>query len=419
MADTERSSLRLARRGGSNAPMTALGQTRTDPSEQILEAARQRLARSGFRGLTLRPLAQECGLTLAAVTYHFSAKARLIERVAERERTIDRDRHVAFAARFAALPCLTPTALAAVMEAYLDEAAGVAALTTTIWTELLLGAAIDAETRAALAPWVEERWSFWRDLFAGRVDDAEAWAAAAYGYVSDEAVHGLAQRDSADYRLLRAIGLERWAAGFPVAAPGLSQPDFFEAVVARLDPALALPTPDGPAELLKDKPGEIARAAAILIVHEGPDAVTHRAVGERAGVPASTVAYHFNNRMDLLRAGLTAIYLVAQGRLEIDGDERGAAVARSTVALALAAARDPSLTPFAVDLRRLRGENLHGRLSQLGADPARFDRCASQAASVTLLGATLIAEALKPAGQGVAYQVAPVLDWLVSARSLR
>lgn len=398
--------------------MDASAQTRIDPSDLILQAARQRLARSGFRGLTLRPLAQECGLTLAAVTYHFSVKARLIEQLAARERRLDRERHAAFAARFADLPVLTPAALSAALEAYLDEAAGPAALTTAIWTELLLNAAIDEEARAALAPWVEERWDFWRRFFTGRREDPDRWAAAAFGYASDEAVHGLVQRDRDDYRLLRAIGLERWAAGFPPIAPGLSQPAFFEAVVARLDPAVALPTRARPGEALQDKPGEIARAAAALIAQEGPDALTHRAVAERAGTPASTVAYHFNHRLDLLRAGLTAIYLAAQGRLELDGVERAAAVARGTVALALAATRDPNLTPFAIDLRRLRGENLHGRLPRMGADPARFDRCAAQAASVTLLGATLIAEALGEAGEGAPYHVGRIFDWLISVRSL-
>lgn len=400
-----------------NANMGAPTQSRIDPSEMILQAARRRLARSGFRGLTLRPVAQECGLTLAAVTYHFSAKSRLIEQLAERERRIDRERHAAFAARFSGLPVLTPVALSAILEAYLDEAAGAASLTTAIWTELLLSAAIDTEARAAIMPWIEERWGFWRGLFAGRRDGADGWAAAAFGYVCDEAIHGLVQRERDDYRLLRAMGLERWAAGFPAVAPGLSQPVFFGAVVARLDPALAMPTPDGGDDVLKDKPGEIARAAAGLIVQEGPDAVTHRAVGERAGAPASTVAYHFNNRMDLVRAGLTAIYLAAQGRLELDGAERGVVVARGTAALALTAARDPGLTAFAVDLRRLRGENLHGRLLEMGGDPARFDLCAAQAASVTLLGATLLGEAMGANGEGAPYHPARVLEWALTVRS--
>lgn len=382
-------------------------------ADQILLTARERLARGGFRGLTLRPLAQECGLSLAALTYHFSAKARLVERLAQRERQIDRERHAAFAARFADLSVLSPGALASAMEAYLEEAAGSAAQTTTIWTELLLSAVSDTEARAVMQPWIEERWLFWRSFFAGRREGSQAWAASAFGYVTDEAVHSLAQQGLDDYRLLRRMAIERWAFGFPLTVPGLSQPGFFEAVVARLNPALALPDPDAPTDLLKDRRGLIARAAGAVIVLEGAEAITHRAVGERASVPASTVAYHFNHRLDLLRAGLTTLYLAAQGRLELEGVEQGPAVARGTISVALAATRDADLLPFAIDLRRLRGENLYRQLPAMGADPLRFDRCASQAASVLLMGSTLLTQARGAASAADDLQIASVAEWLV------
>lgn len=386
----------------------------TGLAEQILAHARIRLAEGGFKALTLRPLAQACGFSLAAVTYHFGAKTQLVERLVTRERQIDRERHAEFAARFADLPSLLHGALTAVLEAYLDDSAGPGAETTMIWTELLLAGGWDVEARSVILPWIEERWAFWRTFFAGRLEGAEGWAAAAMSYVTDEAVHSLAQRKLEDYRLLRRMSLERWGGRFPLTAPGLSQSAFFDAVVKRLDPGLALPEPDAPATALNDRRSNIAQAAAAVIVLDGVEAITHRAVADRAGVPASTVAYHFTNRMDLVRAGMATVYLIAQGKMALKDVEPGLAVARGTVSVALAAARDADLLPFAVDLRRQRGANLHGRLPELGGDRRRFDLCAAQAASVLLLGSRLIGQSLEAAGALGPLDVGSVLDWIVS-----
>ncbi|WP_312161411.1 TetR family transcriptional regulator [Phenylobacterium sp.] len=372
------------------------------PAERILDAARTRLAAGGFRDLTLRPLAEASGATVAALTYHFGSKGQLIERLVAIEREADAARHAAFAQRFADLPGLRPGAIAALLEAYLDEAAGPARVTSLIWCELLLAAVNDPEARSLIAPWITARRAFWRELFAGRVDDPAAWANAAMGYVTDETVHSLAQDGEADYRLMRRMTLERLAGRGD--GLGLSDPAFFEAVVRRLDPALELP---GPAsrEPFSGRAQSIALAAGEVIVARGAEGVTHRAVGERAEAPASSVAYHFRTRLDLLHAGLTVIYLVAQGRLTPPQGPVEAFVARGTISVALAAAREPELRPYAVDLRRLRGENLRRRLAERTG--AEIDLCTAQCASIARLGATLLARA---AGQDPPLGV---VDWIV------
>lgn len=375
-------------------------------AERILEAARLRLAAGGFRDLTLRPLAEASGSTVAALTYHFGSKGALIERLVQAERQADAARHAAFLARFAGLRALTPAALVALLEHYLDEAAGRERVTSLIWCELLLTAVGDPEARDLVAPWIAERRAFWDAVFEGRIGDPQAWARACLGYVTDETAHGLAQQDSPDYRLMRAMTLERLAGRG--ASLGLSEPAFFEAVVRRLDPALALPGPASQAPYA-GRALDIAMAAGEVIVARGAEGVTHRAVGERAQAPASSVAYHFRTRLDLLRAGLTVIYLVAQGRLapRQDQAEIEAFVARGTVSVALAAARESELRPYAVDLRRLRGENLRRRAAErLGRD---LDLCAAQSASVARLGATLLARA-----EGSPPQSAELVDWMLA-----
>lgn len=376
------------------------------PAARILETARLRLAGGGFRDLTLRPLAEASGATVAALTYHFGSKAQLIERLVRQERAADAERHAAYLQRFAALPRLTPAALAVMLDAYLDEAAGPARTTNLIWSELLLQAAGDADARALIAPWIEERRAFWRSLFEGRIDDPARWAQACMGYATDETIHSLAQGQDPDYLLLRRMGLERLTSRGATRA--LSHPDLFDAVVRRLDPSLALPAASSAEEPFSPRAQAIAEAAGEVIVAEGAEAVTHRAVGERADTPASSVAYHFRTRLDLLRAGLTVIYRVAQGRLTLrSGGALEGVVARGTASVALAAARDPSLAPFAADLRRLRGENLRRRLAEHlpGAD-----LCIAQAASITRLGSTLLTLATnEPRGPADG-----LVEWLVA-----
>lgn len=361
------------------------------PAARILDTARLRLAAGGFRDLTLRPLAEASGATVATLTYHFGSKAQLIERLVRQERAADAEQHVAFADRYAALPRLTPTSLAALIEAYLEEAAGHARVPNMIWSELLLQAAADVEARTLLAPWIEERRRFWLSLLEGRIEAPIMWAAAIMGYATDETIHSLAQGDDPDYRLLRRMGIERLTTRG--AGRDLSHPDLFDAVLRRLDPALAMPGAATPDEPFSPRARLIAQAAGEVIVAQGAEAVTHRAVGERADTPASSVAYHFRTRLDLLRAGLIVIYRVAQGRLaprSAEGQLEGF-VARGTASVALAAAREPELSAFATDLRRLRGENLRRRLVEHLGERPDLDLCTAQAVSIARLGATLLA----------------------------
>jgi DNA-binding transcriptional regulator YbjK len=54
----------------------------------------------------------------------------------------------------------------------------------------------------------------------------------------------------------------------------------------------------------------IVRAAAELILHEGPGALTHRAVAARAGVPLAATTYYFTGLDDLVAAA---------GQVVVDG----------------------------------------------------------------------------------------------------
>ena len=70
--------------------------------------------------------------------------------------------------------------------------------------------------------------------------------------------------------------------------------------------------PKGPA-----RREHILRATLELIGEHGPDAVTHRAVAERAGVPLSATTYWFSSKEDLLQETL-----LLAAREEVDRLER-------------------------------------------------------------------------------------------------
>jgi TetR/AcrR family transcriptional regulator, regulator of biofilm formation and stress response len=86
----------------------------------------------------------------------------------------------------------------------------------------------------------------------------------------------------------------------------------------------------------------IVRATLALIGERGPDAVTHRAVAERAGLPLSATTYWFESKEELLKESLLVaareeVERVERVVLELAAREPDAAEWAATVAAALAA----------------------------------------------------------------------------------
>lgn len=396
--------------GTSSSPASA--------AQSLVATARRELALRGAGALSFRRLAAAGGVTPATLSYHLGSKTQILAALVEAERALDRERHAAWRARLDGLARFDPPALAALVELYLDEgaadeAAGGARLGSLVWADLLLRAHVDGDVAALVRPWIEERRAFWRGLLDGRIENPATWAEAILGYAADEGIHTLANGCRPDYRLLRRMAIERLARRLdPAARGGLDAAAVFDALVRRLDPAIGLPGPEAGSDLIA--PGrrrDIAAAACAVILDEGAEAVTHRAVGERAGVPASTVAYHFRSGPDLLRAGQEMVYLVAQGRAPAPGEDsaerRYAVVVRGTLSIGLAAARDPSLAAQAIDLRRLRGENL---FRTLRAGHARMQPLDGQVLALVAIGAGAVAGA---EGAGPDRRQA-LLDWLAA-----
>ena len=62
--------------------------------ERILDTAVEMVAQQGYRGLTMKAVAERCGLTAPAVTYYFKDMQALLIAVLRRRDALDGDRFV-------------------------------------------------------------------------------------------------------------------------------------------------------------------------------------------------------------------------------------------------------------------------------------------------------------------------------------
>ncbi|RRN65200.1 helix-turn-helix domain-containing protein [Caulobacter sp. 602-1] len=367
-----------------------------DPQiDRLIEAARRELAHGGLRAMSFRRLGDAVGATSGALAYHLGAKADILSEVVTRERLRNRRWHDEWLERLDGLERLDRQALAAILEQYLDAMVqGEARLTQLIWMDLALRAPRDAEVAALVAPWLAERRAFWARLFEGRIEDAAIWAGLAAAYVTDEGFNSLVVGDDPDYRLLRRMAIDRLSSR--LGRDGLGREPLFSRLVRRMDRRLGLPAGDVPDAMGPGPKRDAALAACHVLVDSGAEALTHRAVAERAGLSRSAVGYYFRTAADLFKAAISGVYLIADGRGDPPSPPpgvdpipwRGQAVARGELAVVLAAARDPALSPYVIDQRRWRGVNYVRLLRSRGY--SGLDALDGQTASMIATGQTIL-----------------------------
>ena len=364
--------------------------------DAIIDEALDRIAAGGLAELTLRPLTTGLGVSVPVISTRMGSKEQLLEGVTQAAHASD----LAFFGRWRALADELGS-----MDA--GTRAGMAELALREWVtrerrqvilliELVHDRALRPDRQPALEHWLDDAGRFWAELLFG---DA-ALADLALGYALDEAGFSLGAGDSPRYALLRSLCLRRFANGiFPRDDAG--DGDRIASLIGLLDPAVP------PAEEEADaKRQRIAASAADLIVSQGMDSVTHRSVALAAGVPASTVVYHFGALPALVAAGLHAVIARFHGRRsDIRADHGGGPpndtsirdLIKATSMIALASVREPSLLPHALDMRRRRGENWRASdLAPMGIGiGAGFDRAAAQVLSIAVFGMGMIGMARK------------------------
>lgn len=363
-------------------------------ANSFLRAARHRIAVHGIGGLSLRRIAQDAGASPGALSYHIGDKATLMARLIDAEIAARHARYGAWQARAAPLDPTCPQTLAAIVTAWLDEAASSCREDTAMACELVLEAGIARDGLPGMSDLFDAEDRFWAGLLGGgRWTAAEPLGKAIAAYCRDELPFTLALAADADYRLLRAATISRLAAGFAGDGAGIAR--HFDALVDACGQAcgsslLPVDLPDG------SRKAELAQHIAVLIMEQGIAALSHRAVAARAGVSNSNVAHHFRTSEDLLYAGMGGLIQRMRRELRSPPGQRwhhGLAVIRATHAIALAAARDPALRPFALDMRRRRAENVRMDIAaQIGVD-VTCDGAAVQAATMVLIGSGLARQA--------------------------
>jgi AcrR family transcriptional regulator len=370
--------------------------------QPVLHAALKLIAADGLKGLSLRPLAEQLGTTAPALIRRFGSKDELVAVLVEAAIAEEGVFLDGWLARIGLLDVREGARMVEVAEAVLSDLAGPEGARTRFYCELLQAAASRPEIAASVAAWSARRLAFWTAA-TQRLDLPEA-AAILHAFSVGEAAYSLALGDVAAYRWLRRLSLRRLCCGL---IPADGNQDLREYAVFRAAlGALLDDQPAGPpmTEWQAGAAGHISQ----LIITEGADAVTHRAIAARAGLANSTLAYHFPRQEDLLRAGLDDV--VARVRRATGATASDAPPefhltaiqsARATFALSLVATRMPSLKAVAADLRRRRGENYVGYLErQLGAPI--FDVVACQAMSLTGMGQHTLGAVLAPTSDDVA-----------------
>jgi DNA-binding transcriptional regulator YbjK len=176
----------------------------------------------------------------------------------------------------------------------------------------------------------------------------------------------------------------------------------------------------------------ILRATLELIGERGPDAVTHRAVAERAAVPLAATTYWFDSREALLREALTLAAREDTERLErlvldLAPLDLGAVEWARAVAAALAAdlaeepARHVALVELALEANRrpgLRGEvarwnAAHVRLAELGLRASGAPRPEQDAPLVVAaITGLMLGQLAMPGGDFEAGVLRPALERL-------
>ncbi|WP_206244379.1 TetR family transcriptional regulator [Novosphingobium terrae] len=365
-------------------------------AQPIIAAALELIAAHGLTELTLRPLAEAVGMSLNALTQAMGSKEQLVAQVVASAMEQDERFREGWLERLRAMAPVAPGLRAVLAQTILDDWVVKHRPLACLLIDLVQEAGRQEGCPDALGVWLDAAALFWAEVLFGDPRQADA----ALGYMLDEAGFSLFAHADPAYRMLRALCLHRFTGGiYPQPDEDIGSGRHLEQWIAALEPDQTYPdTPD------PSKRGAIAAQAGRLIVTHGLEALTHRSAAKAAGVPASTVVYHFGTRDALMVAALHAVVTnFRHGLADNFGQPHpfhanyahSHDLVRATSIIAIAAARHPGLAHHALDMRRRRGENIvTSVLWDMGLPEGRVaDRTTSQVVSVSLFGMRMVAMA--------------------------
>jgi AcrR family transcriptional regulator len=363
-----------------------------DTKERLLAHAFAMIGEMALGEVTLRPLAERAGVSVATINHHFGNKQAVL--CALVEASIQQE--ASFAARWTERLCRLGSdkhpANAHVVSALFDDWLAANRKPLLVLLDLLRAPDLIGDGPACLASWLACMGPFWSRAMFGKPEFAEV----AFGYAIDEAGFAIGAGSNPSFVALRRLCLEslvtRYAYG--QTAPKSDQ-HMFDLLVEELRPEAV------PESFLHGSKRRrmIVEQAAEMLTAPRQETISHRSVAARCGISAATIVYQFGSTEDLIAAGLYA--LIEKFRRGIDGLGPSLAtpladLVRATGIIALAAARMPALSPHALDMRRRRGENVVPKsLVDIGvAQELADDPLYRQVMSVALFGMCRLAYAM-------------------------
>lgn len=359
-------------------------------NDAFLDAARLCVVEHGLAGASLRLIAQKAGVSVGSLSYHLGDRAQLIDALLVHEAKALSARNTAWAARFTSLGRLDDRQLVDVISVWLDDQAFNYRHAAITCCELILDAARGASCATVL---VDSGERLWQSILSGQSASDEA-AKLIARYCIDELPFSILLGHDPDYRLLRAATISGL---LKAGTTDNAKSDWHEQIVDRLGRRVHEIT-SGNGVLAKPQRASLAECIAALIEHDGLSGLTHRLVAQAAQIAPSSVAHHFPQQRDLVRGGIEAMYERMRrslGSATGPTSESGTAVVLLTHEMALTALREADLVPFAIDMRRRRGENVREELAR-----TVFPEHVLNSASIQALVMAMIGTAISLRAQG-------------------
>jgi AcrR family transcriptional regulator len=309
-----------------------------DTYTQIVKSAFRQLAFQGGRGLSLRLIAREAGVTRGAPQYYFPHKQQLVEAICRHLMLVTRSRLEAneslLAGRVSSPQMLCDYVVHLILTApqRIEE--------HLVWLEI----AEWGRTDEAVRPYVEQYWSVtlrhWQEILERLGGIPTAWAAALTEYVDAETSQYLASGVHGWLELTVRENVSRFLLPLTDGDAGIvSEPRWFREfcewdsqVVSQREEESALP---GGSEA--SSKNRVIHAAIRMIAENGIEALTHRRLAHVAGVSLASTTYHFDNLRDIIDEAFKIASAEARQSVRISAvEESGTNVSWAEIAALLA-----------------------------------------------------------------------------------
>ena len=273
-----------------------------DQANSLLSSAAGLIVTSGLKGLTLRSVAQNSGVSPSLPSYRYGSREKLLVEIFRHARAQE---EAAWARRTGQLGQLAsqPGQLASLALAIAAEVISRAPDTAMLGWIGSTAAERHPALRPVMADWPVLASAFWAAQFENMGMDPElapAFAAGLGGAIRIGLLSGADARltvwmNDVVRRLCERI------TGAPASAPGDSP--------ARMSlERLRTGRPETPPDSRTDTPQRILDAASALILSHGPEALTHRLIARESGIALSSMTHHFRSIDEIMFSAFDRIY---------------------------------------------------------------------------------------------------------------